>query len=945
MFSRIIFIALLLWSFQIVFADLGFVGQPSISYSSGSGKWTIDFEVSQATDVEVAVINKADTSILRHLAAGLLGANAPAPLATTVLHQVIEWDGKDDFGRTVSVSQSNIGVRVRAGMIPKLVALVGENLYSFRSCAGGASPRSGIAGLIRDADGSMLILGRQGLLPFLRRYDASGQYLQTVYPPQASLSKDSVTGYGVNLLPDGGWAPKTTVAASRTITNSLVNNLGSTVAPTRMFFDNTSGKIILVSGRNMQIMSKSGAFLTAGSKTFISTPAAPAGLYVMGPQYVKASHNPNYVYLSGLFYGEVDGGCWLLNADTSGFWGDGKVFKVNLTTGEAASWLKLDSVPVTATERGTKILGDGNNVAAIHGVEIDDSNHVFVCDRVHNRIGVYDTNTPPTLLGSVPCQGPDNLAVSRRTGALYVVRRTMAQMTLAKFTGWRIPGAATATTTLLASVSGYTGAPSITLAESGNTTTIWVGQTGGYQYAAMGVRIYRDDGASFTLLKDFLSPDTQYQNFERVAVNRATDKVYWVKYSPTSIYTIENWNNPVIKRIAGSLGDLTVAPDGFLYGLTHATPVPVGRYTSDDLTSPVNFANTSANVLTGNIDFEWGGTGEGVNFRGLAANWQGQVALFDEDTRLSLFPDTGCSDALNMGATIVSVPEHRRVASCVKFDPAGNFYVGLLAKGTGWIPTPGFTSDYYFNNESGSVVKFAAGTTGAMTGGVVTGAAKIYAQPFGSFTGDGGDCCTCTNPRFDVDPYGRLYIPNGTTSTITVVDNTGNEIMKFGKYGNTDSRGVLPGPGLTLSSTDIPIAWPSSVAASENYIYVGDGVNARLVRVKMDYTLDNMPPLVTRVEKHSTVIDPLAITASPNPFKPLSAIRVTLPASGNVRLCVYDMGGRLVRTVAEGRRDQGVHHFEWRGDDETGKPVSAGIYLYRLTAENKVVTVRTILSK
>jgi hypothetical protein len=215
MLGRITFISLLLWSFQIVVA-LSFVRQPSISFDAGTGKWTIDFELNQTTDVEVAVVNKADTTILRHLAAGMLGANAPAPLATIVLHQVLEWDGKDDFGKTVSVSPGNIGVRVRAGMTPRLAALAGENLYVYRT-RGCNIPMGGIAGMGRDADGSVYILGKSGVISYLRRYDASGQYLQTVYPPPANLPADSVTGYGVNLLPDNSWAPKTTVSASRTI--------------------------------------------------------------------------------------------------------------------------------------------------------------------------------------------------------------------------------------------------------------------------------------------------------------------------------------------------------------------------------------------------------------------------------------------------------------------------------------------------------------------------------------------------------------------------------------------------------------------------------------------------------------------------------------------------------------------------------------------------------
>jgi len=43
----------------------------------------------------------------------------------------------------------------------------------------------------------------------VRQYDSLGNYMKTVFPPPATLSNDSVTFYGINVVP-GGWAPKTT---------------------------------------------------------------------------------------------------------------------------------------------------------------------------------------------------------------------------------------------------------------------------------------------------------------------------------------------------------------------------------------------------------------------------------------------------------------------------------------------------------------------------------------------------------------------------------------------------------------------------------------------------------------------------------------------------------------------------------------------------------------
>jgi len=60
----------------------------------------IEFAVDRATDVAVR-IEDAKGKVVRHLVAGVLGANAPAPLKPGSLAQSVLWDGKDDRGKPV----------------------------------------------------------------------------------------------------------------------------------------------------------------------------------------------------------------------------------------------------------------------------------------------------------------------------------------------------------------------------------------------------------------------------------------------------------------------------------------------------------------------------------------------------------------------------------------------------------------------------------------------------------------------------------------------------------------------------------------------------------------------------------------------------------------------------------------------------------------------------
>src|SRR5262245_21210161 len=69
---------------------------------------------------------------------------------------------------------------------------------------------------------------------------------------------------------------------------------------------------------------------------------------------------------------------------------------------------------------------------------------------------------------------------------------------------------------------------------------------------------------------------------------------------------------------------------------------------------------------------------------------------------------------------------------------------------------------------------------------------------------------------------------------------------------------------------------------------------------------------------------------TPNPFTARTTIGFTLPHAGRVRLGVFDLAGRRVRSLSEGDLAAGRHEVPWDGRDDGGRPVRAGRYLYRL---------------
>jgi len=83
---------------------------------------------------------------------------------------------------------------------------------------------------------------------------------------------------------------------------------------------------------------------------------------------------------------------------------------------------------------------------------------------------------------------------------------------------------------------------------------------------------------------------------------------------------------------------------------------------------------------------------------------------------------------------------------------------------------------------------------------------------------------------------------------------------------------------------------------------------------------------------------------SPNPFEGRTDIRFDLPASQQVHLYVFDVGGRRVRTLWSGRAAAGASFVRWDGRDADGREVNSGVYFYRLEAgEQTAVRKMTIV--
>jgi hypothetical protein len=82
---------------------------------------------------------------------------------------------------------------------------------------------------------------------------------------------------------------------------------------------------------------------------------------------------------------------------------------------------------------------------------------------------------------------------------------------------------------------------------------------------------------------------------------------------------------------------------------------------------------------------------------------------------------------------------------------------------------------------------------------------------------------------------------------------------------------------------------------------------------------------------------------SPNPFRQSTSLQLSIPKPTEATVTVFDVSGRLVRTVHRGLLSSGEHSLDWDRRDERGQVVQAGVYFYRLESERVRETRKMIV--
>ncbi|MCW8132545.1 MAG: hypothetical protein KIS92_19510 [Planctomycetota bacterium] len=820
--------------------SLAWVKEPALTQEDRA--WWVAFTLNQASDVEVAIVNPADGSVVRHLAAGALGGPTPPPAPLKPgPDQRIAWDGKDDYGQPAP-NAGSLRVRVRAGMGVALEKIAGGDPYAYRDeTIGGDHFNWQMTGLEAKSDGSVYVMGNAHFYgpPAIRRFDAQGNYLRTVYPPPAGKPLEQMKGWGMNARDDGTYSPQYNDLSSPALSKTFVAWTRGGCADLIPSPDQDTLCLMRNGGKESMRVGTDGTLPAYQPVPAISEPELPKG-GLTGPFFAACTPDGKSMFVSGLFSSDNH---WKGSpADTSGFWRDGQVWKVDLATRKASPFFALDEKTLIGSldERSKSPIADTKYSphAALAGVAVDAEQRVFVCDRQNKRILILDKDGK--MLREIPgVLYPDAIAAAPKSKALYVVTRAglyarKYELTLLKFSDWSKDSAPSATVKLCAA-DWYAGQKSSVVAvEQDGKTYVWAA------HVEMPVRVFLDTGSELAVAKDFYEASAQHVvGVEHMAVDPRTEAVYFAEGN-NNLWHVADWKNPQFKRCMQDektpLPALSISIDARNRRLyAKGDRKPIVRYKLDGeffAPDPVG----GSNALTPAINNDWR-IGLGFGDKGLAVAPDGSLATLgalntnggDYSGPLHFFR-ADSSKAPYEALAIDDFGRSGRVGG-VRFDLQGNLYAGKRDGDPKNLPA-GCEKDRTLIDGTARIVKYApTGKPGDLYPTVPKSPAKVYDVHFGSIGNH-----FARSARFGVDGYGRIYYPSSLLAQVSVIDNEGNALLRFGTYGNRDSMGGLPGD--LVPTKDVPLAWPNSVDASEDYIYVSDIVNIRILRLKKTFVLN-----------------------------------------------------------------------------------------------------------
>jgi hypothetical protein len=187
-------------------------------------------------------------------------------------------------------------------------------------------------------------------------------------------------------------------------------------------------------------------------------------------------------------------------------------------------------------------------------------------------------------------------------------------------------------------------------------------------------------------------------------------------------------------------------------------------------------------------------------------------------------------------------------------------------------------------------------------------------------------------------PTGLSLAYNTGSGNVLAWDECPDEDFDYFVIYRSEDPEFLPGPGdivQMVSGTD----WLDTVDEGWRYFYKITAVDFN--GNESDFALT----ATTTGSDDPAVPEAFALGQNvPNPFNPSTTIYYdVLDGGGEVSIRIFDVAGRLVRTLVEGHQAAGSKSVTWSGANDHGQSVSSGIYFYRMTAPGFTRTRKMVL--
>ena len=866
------------------------IGRPTVTRAKDGAR--VRFEVSAPVDVEVAVLDKTGRPI-RHVAAGLLGANAPEPFRKGSLKQDLLWDRRDDAGRPVPDGSKPYRVRVRVGATPKLEKHLGRDPDTMQH----------IIGLAVGDKGEVYVLTMYRSPASrceLRVLDRTGRYRRTIAPYSGAVPRERTKSVG-HLIVDGKRLPIVYNGHAMALCPLFL------AMPRQTMAWNPKGYLVAASATDSAFEFGLPRHLLA----IHPEGGAPPGTAFVGPEIsvpvgmlrglgrslyhrfdnLACSPDGKYVYYTGAdtrigsdYYAQPP-----RHAVFRFYWGEGK------GEGMEEPFYGVDGRPGHAEH----LLNDPR------GLAVDADGNLYVCDRNNHRIVIVSPDAK--CLGTFPVQDPEQVAVHPKTGEIYVLcrqrstallRKDHAPMFMPEYSAWRKRAKArwerrkdqARRPTRLLKFSRWTPKARprerirveedfglMALDAGASPPRLWVTARGR-------LACFADTGDG---LKPIDIPSDRSKGLTWPGhVIADPDRHRAIVCDRGGIRTLDTVTGAIATFVRG-VREIAAAPDGtFCVIRQRGGKGLLQRLDADGNTIPL----TPDGPETVDIG-RFGPMGAGSRSLTVAPNGDIYLMRIAQEHAVQNRVDCYAADGTLRKAALIDglgIGD-----SGLGVDASGNVYAGVNVKPSdarlpkafrGKVPEANWlcwvqwtyqfrrgTPWYYsMRNEYlyhyGAVMKF--GPAGGAMYGRGTHASETFvaaesnargAALFGNGPADapeyrsgylyhrvritgakwrfpgmgivptserywGDPSCVCYFSGLDVDPYGRVFVPDCFQFCVHVLDANGNKMYDVGRYGNADDTGPA-----------IHLGWPASVDACRSRLYVSDGLNRRVTIVRFEY--------------------------------------------------------------------------------------------------------------